>query len=134
QTAYRYVLADEQQDACAAQHRLLHLLAGRHRNLAVVGDPFQALFGWRGADGRFVELFRRSFPEARLLALSENFRATGRLVALANAVSAPLGERRLWTRNPDGGAAVLHSASDEEAEAAYAADEIARLLDGSATT
>jgi DNA helicase-2/ATP-dependent DNA helicase PcrA len=128
QGAYRHVLADELQDACGAQYGLLRLLAGGHRALAAVGDPWQALYTWRGADGRVFDGFRADFPEARVLALSENFRATGRLVALANAVGAPLGDRRLWTRNPPGESAVLHAAADEAAEAAYVARESARLL------
>jgi DNA helicase-2/ATP-dependent DNA helicase PcrA len=127
QGAYRHVLADEFQDVCPAQYRLLRVLAERHRSLVAVGDAWQALFQWRGADARFLDEFRRDFPEGRVLALSENFRASGQLVALANAIGAPLGERRLWTRNPPGRPAVLHAASDERAEAAFVADEVARL-------
>ena len=127
QDAQRHVLADEAQDLCGAQHRLLRLLCERHRNLVVVGDPWQAVFTWRGADPWFVERFRQAFPEARVLQLTENFRATGRLVHLANALGAPLGDRRLWTRNPPGQPAVLHGAADERAEAAYVADQIAAL-------
>src|SRR5204862_8283638 len=122
---HRHTRADGCQAAGGAQPRLPRLLAGRHRNLVAVGDPWQSIFGWRGADGAFLERLHRGFPEARTLVLSENFRATGRLVALANAVGAPLGRRRLWTRNEAGAPARLHRATDEVAEAAYVAAEIA---------
>jgi DNA helicase-2/ATP-dependent DNA helicase PcrA len=127
QDAQRHVLADEGQDLCPPQQALLRLLCARHRNLVVVGDPFQCVFSWRGADARFVESLHRDFPEARVVQLTENFRATGRLVDLANALGAPLGDRRLWTRNPPGRPAVLHGAADEHAEAAYVAEQIVAL-------
>jgi hypothetical protein len=128
QDAHRYLLADEFQDVSAAQYCLLRLLAERHRNLVVVGDPLQLLYGWRGADVRLLDRFRRDFPEARALALSQNFRSTGRIVALANHLGAPLDRtRRLWTTNPAGHPTVVHVAPDEGAEAAFVAGEIARL-------
>ncbi len=128
QDSYRHVLCDEFQDVCAAQYRLLQLLAARHHNLGVVGDPLQTLYGWRGADTRFLAAFERDFPDARVVSLDQNFRATGRLVDLANALGTPLPYgRRLWTDNPPGEPARLHVASDEEAEAAFVAAEIARL-------
>lgn len=128
QDSYRYVLCDEFQDVCAAQYRLLRLLAARHRNLVAVGDPQQTLYGWRGADVRFLRAFQRDFPEARMLSLDQNFRATGRLVDLANALAAPLPYgRRLWTDNPPGEPARLQGVPDEEAKAAFVASTIARL-------
>jgi DNA helicase-2/ATP-dependent DNA helicase PcrA len=128
QDTYRHVLCDEFQDVCAAQYRLLQLLAERRRNLVVVGDPLQTLYEWRGADSRLLLAFERDFPEARVVRLDQNFRATGRLVDLANALGAPLPYgRRLWTDNPPGEPARLHVAADEQAEAAFVAAEIARL-------
>src|SRR5205823_3252799 len=83
------------------------------------GDPLQTLYGWRGADIRFVLEFERDFPEARVVSLDQNFRATGRLVDVANVLGAPLPYgRRLWTDNPPGEPAHLHVAADEQAEAA----------------
>lgn len=128
QDSYRHVLCDEFQDVCTAQYRLLTRLAQRHRNLAVVGDPLQTLYGWRGADTRFLLAFEHDFPEARVVSLDQNFRATGRLVDLANALGAPLPYgRRLWTDNPRGEPARLHVAADEQAEASFVAAEITRL-------
>jgi DNA helicase-2/ATP-dependent DNA helicase PcrA len=128
QDTYRHVLCDELQDVCAAQSALLQLLAMRHRNLVVVGDAAQTLYGWRGADVRFLLGFRREFPEARVVTLDENFRATRHLVAVANALGAPLAySRRLWTRNPPGEPVVLFVAGDERAEAEFVAQTIAEL-------
>jgi DNA helicase II / ATP-dependent DNA helicase PcrA len=129
QDSYRVVLSDEFQDVSAAQYSLLRGLAQRHRNLMVVGDPRQTLYGWRGADARFLLEFQRDFPEAELLRLDQNFRSTGRIVDLANALGKALGySRPLWTDNPRGELALLHTAEDETAEAGFVAAEIERLL------
>ena len=129
QDSYRHVLADEFQDVCAAQYMLLRLLAEQHRNLVVVGDPLQTLYGWRGADVRFLVDFRRDFPEARVVCLDQNFRSTGQIVDLANALSAALPySRPLWTDNPSGETALLYVAADEQTEAAFVASEITQLL------
>jgi len=130
QDSYRYVLADEFQDISAAQYGLLRSLAERHRNLVVVGDPRQTLYGWRGADVRFLRDFECDFPEALVLGLDQNFRSTGRIVDLANALGEALEySRPLWTDNPEGEVALLHMAEDEQAEAAFVAIEIRRLLE-----
>jgi len=128
QDSYRHVLCDEFQDVCAAQFRLLTLLAREHRNLVVVGDPMQTLYGWRGADVRFLHAFERDFPDARVVSLDQNFRATRSLVDLANALGAPLPyAHRLWTDNPPGEPPRLHVAKDEQTEARFVATEISRL-------
>ena len=128
QAAYRHVLVDEFQDVCAAQYALLRRLAARHRNAVVVGDPRQTLYAFRGADVRFLRAFERDFPGARTVRLDENFRATGRLVDLANALGAGLAYGGpLRTANPPGEAARLHVAADEAAEAAFVASEVAGL-------
>ncbi len=130
QDSYRHVLSDEFQDVSAAQYALLRRLAERHHNLVVVGDPRQTLYGWRGADVRFLQDFERDFPEAQLLGLDQNFRSTGRIVDLANALGAALEySRPLWTDNPEGEVTLLHVAEDEQAEAAFVASEIGRLLE-----
>lgn len=129
QDAYRHVVCDEAQDVCRTEYALLRLLATRHRNVVLVADPRQSIYGWRGADGRCLDAFRRDFPELRVLTLDQNYRATGRLVAVANAFSTALGYGpRLWTDNPSGRPPLLYEAQDEGAEAAFVAEEIERLL------
>lgn len=128
QDCYRHVLADEFQDVCAAQYLLLRQLAARHRNLVVVGDPCQTLYPWRGADVRFLDDFQRDFPEARVIHLNQNFRSSGQIVEVANALGARLADRDdLWTTNPPGEPAFLHVAPSDQAEAAFIAGQIARL-------
>ena len=128
QDAYRTVLADEFQDLCAIQYTLLRLLAARHRNLVAVGDPCQSVYGWRGADAELFERFLRDFPDARVHTLEQNFRSTGRIVGLANAMGVDLGvPRRLWTANPPGPEALVYGAADEADEARFVAAEIERL-------
>ncbi|MBI4496641.1 MAG: UvrD-helicase domain-containing protein [Chloroflexi bacterium] len=128
QDAYRHVLSDEFQDVCAVQYTLLRQLTERHRNLAVVGDPRQTLYGWRGADVRFLVDFQRDFPEASVVSLDRNFRSTGHIVEVANALGAALPYGLpLWTDNPPGDLTVLYMAQDERAEASFVAAEIERL-------
>jgi DNA helicase-2/ATP-dependent DNA helicase PcrA len=125
---HRAVLVDEAQDLCPLQYELVRRLAAGHRHLALVADPRQAIYAWRGADVRLLGAFLRDFPEARLVALDQNFRATGRLVGVANALGAALGfPPTLWTANPPGEPARLVEAADERAEARAVAAEVGRL-------
>jgi len=128
QDAYRAVLVDEFQDVCSSQYALLRELAALHRNLIVVGDPRQSLYGWRGAEPRFMEEFHRDFSEARTVGMSQNFRSTGQIVDLANALGSRLPFDPIWTDNPGGDAVRLHAAMDEMDEAAFVAKEIQRLI------
>jgi DNA helicase-2/ATP-dependent DNA helicase PcrA len=129
QDAYRHVLVDEVQDTCALQYALLQQLVARHRNLALVGDPLQSVYSFRGADPTLLLAFPRDYPEARVFVLDENYRSTATVVALANAIAGPLGSRpNSWTSNPAGPAARIYRADDEEDEARFVADEIAQLL------
>lgn len=129
QDSYRSVLCDEFQDVCASQYAILLNLARWHRNLSVVGDPCQTLFTWRGADVRLLLDFQADFPEAQVVNLDQNFRSTGGLVALANALGTGLAYgRSLWTDNPPGIMAQFHIAPDEAGEAGFVAGEIERLL------
>jgi DNA helicase-2/ATP-dependent DNA helicase PcrA len=133
QDGYRAILCDEAQDICALQYRLLQVLAARHRHLVLVGDPRQTLYGWRGADSRFLRDFPRDFPEARVLRLDQNFRSSAQIVTVANALGAEIGETQpLWTTNEPGEPAMFYLAADEEDEAGFVTKEIVRLLSSGA--
>jgi len=127
---HRYILVDEFQDLNHAQHRLLALLAAEHGNLCVVGDAVQNLFSWRGSDIRYLLEFQRDYPDARVIALEQNYRSTQVILTVANALSAALryGRRNLWTANPPGIPVVLRAADDPQAEAAFVVAEVRRLI------
>jgi DNA helicase-2/ATP-dependent DNA helicase PcrA len=129
QDVYRHVLVDEVQDTCRVQYSLLQHLVARHRNLALVGDPVQSVYSFRGADPLLLEAFPNDYPDARVFVLDENHRSTATIVSLANAIAAPLaGRPASWTSNPAGPAARVYAASDEQDEAHYVAEEVHRLL------
>ena len=131
QAAYRFVMADEFQDTSLTQFKLLDQIVQVHRNLAVVGDPNQAVYIWTGADPDLLMQFPRQYPEARVFPLEQNHRSTRVVVDLSNALAAPLNTGlKSWTANADGPAARLYEALDESDEARYVAAEIRRLIDG----
>jgi DNA helicase-2/ATP-dependent DNA helicase PcrA len=129
QDAFGWLLVDEGQDLDASQVAMLELLAARHRNLVVAGDPAQGVYGFRGADLRLLLGFARRFPDARTVTLDHNFRSTARLVRLTNALNELLAYRPgQVTDNPDGPPTRLLVADDEHAEAEFVAQQIGLLL------
>jgi len=100
-----------------------------HRNLALVGDPLQSVYSFRGADPSLLESFSRDYPDARVYVLDENHRSTATIVSLANAIAEPLATRPAsWTSNPQGPVARLYRARDELDEARYVAEVIVTPL------
>ncbi|MHB1324087.1 MAG: UvrD-helicase domain-containing protein [Coriobacteriia bacterium] len=131
QDRFRYILVDEYQDTNHAQYEIVRLLAGRDRNLMVVGDDDQSIYSWRGADVRNILEFERDYPDAAVIRLEQNYRSTETILAAANAVVANNRGRKpktLWTANAGGEAITRYFATDERDEARFAADEIERLL------
>ena len=155
---FRHVLVDEYQDTNHAQYRLLQLLVGGgrepqrggergddrptyagpvgHRNLAVVGDDAQSIYGFRQADIRNILDFQEDFPDARVVKLEQNYRSTETILAAANAVIANnRGQiaKRLWSELGQGEQIQLRALGDEHAEARYVVGEIQRLVDEGAS-
>ncbi len=81
---YDHLLIDEYQDTSSLQYRIVAALAERHRNICVVGDDDQSIYGWRGAEVEHILSFRDQWPEARVVRLEENYRSTGWVIHLAN--------------------------------------------------
>src|SRR4051794_19373579 len=128
--AFRWVLVDEYQDTNRVQYRLLQLLCSEHRNLTVVGDEDQSVYGFRSADIRNILEFERDFPDAAVVRLEENYRSTGTILDAANAIVANNRERlgkRLWTDAGRGEPVRIAELADEHEEARYVASEIERL-------
>jgi len=134
--AFRHVLVDEYQDTNAVQYRWLQLLAGEHRNLSVVGDDAQSIYGFRGADIRNLLDFEDTFPDAHVVKLEQNYRSTQTILSAANAVIAHNRDQKqksLWTNQGDGEPIRIRELDDEHAEARYVVGEIERLVDEGAS-
>ncbi|MDQ2984491.1 MAG: UvrD-helicase domain-containing protein [Actinomycetota bacterium] len=132
QKAFRYILVDEYQDTNHAQYRLLQLLAEKHRNLAAVGDPDQSVYSFRSADIRNILEFEKDFPEAKSIALEQNYRSTNTILRAANAVIANNRERKpknLFSELGEGDPVHVYEVEDEHAEARFVAAEIAGLVE-----
>jgi DNA helicase II / ATP-dependent DNA helicase PcrA len=132
QKAFRYILVDEYQDTNHAQYRLLQLLAEKHRNVCVVGDPDQSIYAFRGADIRNILEFERDFGETTTISLEQNYRSTNTILRAANAVISHNRERKpknLWSDLGDGDPVRVLEVEDEHAEARFVASELAGLVD-----
>ncbi len=127
QQRFQYILIDEYQDTNHAQYVLAHVLAMRHRNVCVVGDPDQSIYAWRGADIQNILDFEKDYADAKVVKLEQNYRSTKTILAIAGQLIARNTQRRdkaLWTENADGARAELFLCQDEHDEA----DVVARRL------
>ena len=130
QEKFQYIMIDEYQDTNRAQYLLAHMLADKHRNLCVVGDVDQSIYGWRGADIRNIMDFEKDYPEVRIITLAQNYRSTQVILNAANGVIEHNSDRRpkeLWTQNPQGELITHYLAHHERDEAQYIADTITKL-------
>jgi DNA helicase II / ATP-dependent DNA helicase PcrA len=135
QKAFEYVMVDEYQDTNHAQFRLVSILAERHTNIAVVGDQDQSIYAFRGADIRNISEFEQDFPNARVIALEQNYRSTQRILDAANSVidrNASRTPKRLWSELGAGSPVEVVEAEDEHAEARYVSSEIAQAIEDGA--
>jgi DNA helicase-2/ATP-dependent DNA helicase PcrA len=129
---FRHVLVDEYQDTNHAQYRLLQLIAGEHKNLAVVGDDAQSVYSFRGADIRNILDFQDDFPDANVIKLEQNYRSTQTILSASNALIAhnrAQMHKTLWTDQGEGDPVVIRELEDEHAEARYVLGEVQRLVD-----
>jgi DNA helicase-2/ATP-dependent DNA helicase PcrA len=130
QQKFRYILVDEYQDTNHAQYRIIRLLAAEHRNLCVVGDDDQSIYGWRGADISNILSFERDYPDCAVVKLEENYRSTGSILKAAGVVidknTARTG-KRLWTQREAGEKLTYVESGDETQEAALICQTIRRM-------
>ncbi|OFJ79578.1 DNA helicase PcrA [Staphylococcus sp. HMSC056G08] len=129
QNKFQYIHVDEYQDTNRAQYTLVKLLADKFKNLCVVGDSDQSIYGWRGADIQNILSFEEDYPNARTIFLEQNYRSTKVILNAANEVIKNNTERKpkgLWTANQEGKKINYYQAQSESDEAQYVVKEIIR--------
>jgi len=131
QSRYVHILVDEFQDTNIAQYELMKQLAGKYRNLCVVGDPDQSIYSWRFADLRNILSFERDYPEAKVVFLEQNYRSTKTILEVASdVISANVlrKPKKLWTENEDGTPVTVIESYNAEEEAQSVVNEIEKLV------
>ena len=127
QNKFQYIHVDEYQDTNKAQYTLVKLLANKFKNLCVVGDSDQSIYGWRGADIQNILSFEEDYPGAKTIFLEQNYRSTKNILNAANEVIKHNSERKpkgLWTANSGGDKIQYYEAMTERDEAEYVVKEI----------
>jgi len=131
QSKYVHILVDEFQDTNIVQYMLMKHLAGKYRNLCVVGDPDQSIYSWRFADLRNILSFEKDYPEAKVVFLEQNYRSTKTILEVASGIiSANLQRKpkKLWTENEDGSSVTIIESYNAEEEAQSVVNEIEKLV------
>lgn len=129
QERFRYIMVDEYQDTNTVQFRLVSLLAGKYKNLCVVGDDDQSIYKFRGANIRNILDFEHEFPDAHVIKLEQNYRSTGNILDAANGVisnNKGRKEKTLWTDNGEGEKVHLRQFDTAYDEAEFIAEDIRR--------
>lgn len=131
QNKFKYVLVDEYQDTNYAQFVLTKILSDGHRNIMVVGDDDQSIYKFRGATIENILNFDKTYEDATVVKLEQNYRSTGNILAAANAVISHNGDRhdkKLWCDKGDGAKIVLREVEDQNSEGRYIVDRITKSI------
>lgn len=132
QEKFKYILVDEYQDTNHAQYEFINLLAKKHRNICVVGDDWQGIYGWRGANIQNILNFEKDYPEAKIIKLEQNYRSTQNILDASHNViikNVNQKEKRLWTKNNKGEKIIVYEARDEKDEAEFVIKEINKTFE-----
>jgi len=127
QDRFLHVLVDEYQDVNFAQYNIVHMLAGKHKNVVVVGDDDQSIYAWRGADVSLILKFGSDYPDAKIVKLERNYRSTKTILSAANEVirqNRSRAHKSLWTENDQGVPITLTQVGTEHDEGMLVADRI----------
>lgn len=133
QDIFKFIMVDEYQDTNYAQYNLMNLLSAVHKNLCVVGDDWQSIYRWRGADITNILEFEKNYPEAKVVMLEQNYRSTQPILDAAYGVISKninRKEKKLWTEKLKGNQIIAYEAADEKGEAEFIVSEIAKLSNG----
>ncbi len=131
QDRFRYIHVDEYQDTNVVQYELTNLLAEKHKNICVVGDMDQSIYGWRGADFTNLLHFEKDYAEAKIILLEENYRSTQTILTAANQViekNKQRHEKKLFTKNKEGARIGLYTGIEEGDEARFVAQKAKELI------
>lgn len=137
QDRYVYIMIDEYQDTNLVQYEIVSLLAQKNRNLAVVGDDWQSIYSWRGADMRNILHFEKDYPDAKIIKLEQNYRSTKRIIEAANHIiqnNTEALKKELWTENQTGEKISYYEAPDDSSEANWIAENIQNYVKESSTS
>ena len=129
-TKFKYILVDEYQDTNKAQFTLITFLASKYGNITAVGDNDQGIYGFRGADISNILNFEKDFPGTKIIKLEQNYRCTGNILKVANAVikhNENKYDKKLWTENDEGTLPYIFCGQDEYSESDYLIENINRL-------
>jgi len=132
QNKFQYIHVDEYQDTNHSQYKLVQLLADRFKNICVVGDADQSIYGWRGADMGNILNFEQDYPDAKVIYLEQNYRSTKYILKAANNVIENNVNRKpkdLWTENIDGEKLNVYRSGSEHEEARYVVSSIKEQLE-----
>jgi DNA helicase-2/ATP-dependent DNA helicase PcrA len=132
QQLWQYVMVDEYQDTNKAQYQLLKMLVQQHQNICVVGDDYQSVYRWRGADISNILNFEKDYKNTKTILLEQNYRSTQTILDVADCViknNENQKRKKLWTENDAGEETTLYQAYDEKDEARFVVEEIADLQD-----
>lgn len=130
QELFRYILIDEYQDTNTVQYRLVQLLSQKYQNICVVGDDFQSIYGFRGANFKNILDFEKDYPKAVVIKMEQNYRSTKNIITAAQKViehNLMRSEKELWTKNEDGLPATIYEAQNEIDEIEFIITEILAL-------
>jgi len=127
QKLFKYILVDEYQDTNTAQYQLTKMLAAKHKNIFVVGDDWQSIYSWRGANYRNILNFQKDYPEAKIIKLEENYRSTQIILDAAGAIikhNKNRSTKKLWTKQEAGEKVAICPVFNEQSEGRLIIQEI----------
>ncbi len=136
QDRFKYIHIDEYQDTNVVQYELTNLLAAKYKNICVVGDMDQSIYGWRGADFTNLMRFEKDYKGAKMVLLEENYRSTQTILSAANQViekNKQRHEKKLFTKNKEGAQIGLYTGMEEGDEASFMAQKAKELISSGVT-